>query len=84
MITKICLKHHFNQLPKYFAENNMPKKNFMVEKDQNNHLLRSGKINMFDYEKSDKTYNQPFTNNCISVWNSSNLKLKSKPYSKTS
>ena len=84
VITKTCLKHHFNQLPQYFAENIMPKKNFILEKDKNKHLLRSNKINMFDYKRCDKTYNQPFTNNCIAFWNSSNLKLKSKPYSKTS
>ena len=39
---------------------------------------------MFDYERNEKNYNQQFTNNCIAFWNSSNLKLKSKPYSKTS
>ena len=80
VITKTCLKHHYNQLPEYFSEHIMPQKNFMLDKDKNNHLLRSSKTNMFDYEIGDKTNNQPFINNCIAVWNSSNLKLKSKPY----
>ena len=77
VITKTCLKHHYNQLPKYFSDHIMPQKN----KDKNMHL-RSNKINMFDYEICGKTNNQPFINNCVAVWNSSDLKLKSKPYNR--
>ena len=79
-VTRICLKHHYNQLPEHFSHCVLPPKN--NDKGTNyKHNLRSNLHKPYNYRCVSYTQdNFKFTENCIKIWNEKPLDFKMKPY----
>ena len=80
-ITRICLKHHYNQLPQYFSTYILPPKNDLICLTDCGYNLRSNEHKLYNYKQ---VFNNKliFTENCIDMWNGMPLEFKQKPYLK--
>ena len=78
-IKHICLKHHYDQLPKYFSNQIMPEMYNEYDADFG-YSLRSNEHKRYNYKTCISTKFK-FTENCCKIWNNLPLELKQKPYS---
>ena len=79
VITRICIKHHSNQLPYHFAENIMPEKCKSTE--CKTYTLRSDKHRPYNY-KINTSVTSTFYRKCTTIWNDMMLKTKMDTVSK--
>ena len=80
-ISRICTKHHYNQLPNYFSTYIMPtKQSNTCVLLQNDHKLRSRKHLLVNYHED--TSSSIFQKSCSQIWNKLPLLTKQAPYQK--
>ena len=77
-IIRICLKHHYKQLPDYFSSQILPEK-YCDNNVNFGYNLRSNEHKPYNYKRC-KESNLKFTESCFKIWNSMSLKTKQKPY----
>ena len=75
-ITRICLKHHYGQLPKYFSRQILPQKN-SEHATESVYNLRSNEHKPYNYKNCTGI---KFTENCSKIWNNMPLEFKQKPH----
>ena len=80
VITRICIKHHRNQLPHYFAENIMPEK-YNAAESTTYYTLRSERHRPYDYLVN-TSVTSIFYKKCITIWNGMTLKTRVDSFSK--
>ena len=77
VIKKICLKHHYELLPCNFSKFLMPDFNAI---QLQNRVTRISLEQMYNYRNSFTSTNTPFKYNCVKIWNSQSVDLKTLPY----
>ena len=82
VLTRICHKHHCNQLPNYFSLNIMPIKisstaNFMENMVQ----TRTTCHKQYNYKIDHNDHSYNFKYNCANIWNNLPIEVKQIPYS---
>ena len=78
VIRKLCMKHHFEALPKNFTMNIMPELNVM---QLENKISRISLKHMYNYKNCQNLCTTQFKTSCIKNWNSLSFDLKVLPYS---
>ena len=79
-LTRICIKHHYNQLPDYFVDYLMPIKNKNNNTEEETYSLRSYADYRYNYKTDYQKTSSAFYRNCISAWNKLTVAVKSKVY----
>ena len=78
VITKLCMKHQFEALPKNFSTNIMPELNVT---QLENKISRISLKDMYNYKNCQNPNSTQFKTSCIKNWNSLSFDLKVLPYS---
>ena len=78
VMRKLCMKHHFEALPKNFSENIMPELNINQLENKITHISLNDMYNYKKCQDIDKTH---FKTSCIKNWNKLTMDLKVLPYS---
>ena len=78
VIQKLCMKHHFEALPKTFAANMMPNLNI---NQLENKITRISLNDMYNYKNCQNLERTQFKTSCIDNWNKLPMNLKALPYS---
>ena len=78
VVKKLCIKHHYQTLPRNFSEKIMPK---LYVNQLENKISRISLNDMYNYTNCQDTDTTPFKANCIQIWNSLSFDFKTMPYS---